>query len=232
MILSLDYGVNSPCLCVRKESSFDFYFFSQRKKHIGFTHSTKDKNSNDFNFHNLNYPKYNTREERYDTVANMLMEIINRESENINLKDINIFVEGYSLGSKGRGVSLLFECGAVIRNKIYNNGLIYTEINPMTLKKNYTGKGTSNKNAMYEYFKEYTGLDLFSIFNLKQGNIIPKPLEDIVDSHALSVFQDQKNATLNKSNKEQRLSKRSRIVGNLLKRLQKVDNTKIHDKMH
>lgn len=225
LIFSLDYGINSPCLCVRKDNSFEFYFFSNRKKHIGFTYSTKDKNGRVFNFYNLEYPKYNTREERYDSVANILIDIIETEikkefvGNNISVKDIEIFIEGYSFGSKGRAVSGLYECGAIIRNKIHTRGFVYTEINPMTLKKIYTGKGNSNKNTMYEYFKDYTGLDLFNIFDLKQGNIIPKPLEDVVDSHGLSLVKDLKNSTINKSIKEKRIIKKSRLVGRLINRL-------------
>jgi Holliday junction resolvasome RuvABC endonuclease subunit len=221
MIFGIDYGVRSPSLCIKKKNSFDFYFFSSRKKHIGFEFKTKDKNENIFSFHTLKYPVYNSREERYDSVANLFIEIIKKETKNFNVKDINIFIEGYAFSAQGRGVSLLFETGGILRGKFFQNGWTYTEVNPSSLKKSATGKGNSNKNSMYQFFKLETDIDLFGVFDIREGDQIPSPIQDIVDSYYLTIHEErQKNTTLNKGNKEQRLSKKSKLVGNLLKRLQ------------
>lgn len=61
-----------------------------------------------------------------------------------------IFVEGYSFGSKGRGVYNLGELGGCCRLLFAGYCGGYWDVPPTSLKKFITGKGNVNKNVMLE----------------------------------------------------------------------------------
>lgn len=59
-----------------------------------------------------------------------------------------VVIEGYSFGSKGRGVFQLAEWGGVLRLALYESGFRTLEVPPTSLKKYVTGKGNSPKEQM------------------------------------------------------------------------------------
>ncbi len=59
-----------------------------------------------------------------------------------------ICIEGFSYGSKGRGISFQFGLGHAIRNEMYKNKLKYIDVSPGQLKKFATGKGNTSKDNM------------------------------------------------------------------------------------
>ena len=59
-----------------------------------------------------------------------------------------ICIEGFSYGSKGRGVSFQFGLGHAIRNEMFKNNIEYIDVSPGQLKKFATGKGNSSKDNM------------------------------------------------------------------------------------
>jgi crossover junction endodeoxyribonuclease RuvC len=59
-----------------------------------------------------------------------------------------ICLEGYSFGSKGKGVSFQYELGGMIREWLFRRNHNYTIITPSQLKKFATGKGNTPKDAM------------------------------------------------------------------------------------
>lgn len=72
-------------------------------------------------------------------------------TENIvNQLDDNdvICIEGFSYGSKGRGISFQFGLGHSIRNALFQKGISYIDISPGQLKKFATGKGNTSKDNM------------------------------------------------------------------------------------
>ncbi len=62
--------------------------------------------------------------------------------------DDDIYIEGFSYGSKGKGVSTQYGIGWTIRSDIKRKGHSYTEISPSALKKFATGKGNTKKENM------------------------------------------------------------------------------------
>ena len=63
-------------------------------------------------------------------------------------KDDVICIEGFSYGSKGRGLSFQFGLGHAIRNAMFSNKIDFTVVAPGQLKKFATGKGNSSKDNM------------------------------------------------------------------------------------
>jgi len=96
-----------------------------------------------------------------------------------NLKDIKVFIEGYSFGSKGRAVFQIAENCGILKYRLEYLNIPYETVVPSVVKKFATGKGNADKDTMYESFLEETKIDLKKIFDTdKVGN----PISDIVDS--------------------------------------------------
>ena len=67
-----------------------------------------------------------------------------------------IMIEGFSFGSKGRGVSTQYGFGWIIRSTLLQNNCSYTEVTPTALKKFATGTGTIKKeNMILPIFKKW-----------------------------------------------------------------------------
>src|SRR5690625_4105234 len=65
------------------------------------------------------------------------------------LKDGDVIViEGFSYGSRGRGVSTQYGIGWLVRAYLILNGFQYTVVTPGQLKKFATGKGNTSKDNM------------------------------------------------------------------------------------
>src|SRR5690625_2294207 len=66
-----------------------------------------------------------------------------------HLKDGDkICIEGFSYGSRGRGVSTQYGIGWTIRTALFYQDVDYTEVTPGGLKKFATGKGNTSKDNM------------------------------------------------------------------------------------
>lgn len=67
-----------------------------------------------------------------------------------------VVLEGFSYGSKGRGVSTQYGIGWTIRTALYHKDIDYIEVTPGGLKKFATGKGnTSKDNMILPIFKRW-----------------------------------------------------------------------------
>ena len=72
------------------------------------------------------------------------------------IPDDKILIEGFSYGSKGRGVSTQYGIGWAVRIAFHKNDIPYTEITPSGLKKFATGKGNTKKeNMILPIFKKW-----------------------------------------------------------------------------
>jgi crossover junction endodeoxyribonuclease RuvC len=67
-----------------------------------------------------------------------------------------IAIEGFSYGSKGRGVSTQYGIGWLIRAELFKRGYDYIEVSPSAVKKFATGKGNEKKeNMVLPIFKHW-----------------------------------------------------------------------------
>ena len=70
---------------------------------------------------------------------------------------------------------------------LFRSKIPYKKIPPTVLKKFATGKGNSNKEAMYSQFLKEENVDLLGLLglNLPKSGKIDSPISDIVDSFFL-----------------------------------------------
>ena len=74
-----------------------------------------------------------------------------------NLKDDDIIaIEGFSYGSRGRGISFQFGYGYAVRSALFEASKPYLIVTPSQVKKYATGKGNSPKdNMILPIFKKW-----------------------------------------------------------------------------
>ena len=166
--IGIDYSLSSPAICVCKGpfklSNCKIYYLTNVKKYEG-------------NFYNglingrLHLP-YTTETQRHDQISNWAIDVVDTTIH-------NIFIEGYSFGSKGLVFNLAENMGT-LKHKLYKLNKRFESIVPGQVKKNATGKGNADKLKMYEQFVKDTGVDLMKEFDQSKLN---NPVTDIVDAY-------------------------------------------------
>lgn len=76
-----------------------------------------------------------------------ICEIVEGIMDNLELGDV-IAIEGFSFGSKGKGIDFQFGLGHAIRLELYRQNINWIEVTPTQVKKFATGKGTTKKENM------------------------------------------------------------------------------------
>jgi len=76
-----------------------------------------------------------------------ICEIVEEIFDNLETYDV-IAIEGFSYGSKGKGIDFQFGLGHAIRLELYRQFTRWTEVTPTQVKKFATGKGTTKKENM------------------------------------------------------------------------------------
>ena len=120
---------------------------------------------------------YTTEQQRHDQISDWALSIIDTAIG-------NIFIEGYSFGSKGLVFNLAENMGT-LKHKLYKLNKRFQSIVPGQIKKNATGKGNADKLKMYEQFTKDTGVDLVKEFEQTKLN---NPVTDIVDSYYIAKY--------------------------------------------
>ena len=111
--------------------------------------------------------------QRFKNISDFALDII-------SLLNPQIFIEGYSFGSKGQGLFQIAENCGILKYRLQEQNLPYETVVPSVVKKGATGKGNADKDKMYEAFVKETKIDLKKLFDTdKVGN----PISDIVDSY-------------------------------------------------
>lgn len=174
-VVGVDYSLTCPCMCLMESADI---------KHVKFyylTHVLKDTGT----FANgriVGFPhkEFFSSEERYDDIAEFFLKYIP-----MGPPVPEVYIEDYSFGSKGRVFNLAENCG-LLKHKLWEVGYKYHVVAPTVIKKFATGKGNSDKEAMYEAFVNETGLDIQKLLfpNKKLGN----PVTDIVDSYYIAKY--------------------------------------------
>jgi crossover junction endodeoxyribonuclease RuvC len=181
-IVGIDYSLTCPCVCVYnpnkgkfKFENCNFYYLTTNKKYI-----LKEKNITG----NEGNTDYKSDEERYFNIALWVM-------KNIGKKDI-VYLEGYSLGSKGLIFNIAEHTG-LLKHMLWAFDVKMNVVPPTVNKKFATGKGNANKELMQEKFIEETGFNLKDMLKMtdKQWN----PSSDIIDAYYLCKYGANENVT-------------------------------------
>jgi len=172
IISAIDYSLNGPAICVydtKKEFNFlncNFYFLTDTKKY-----ATSFMN----NIYGELFNPYDEECERYDSISDWVMRIITGSDQ--------IALEGYAYSATGR-VFHIAENTGILKYKFYQAGLPVEIIEPTKAKKAFTGKGNADKNLMYKFFIQETGVDLQEIITPNK-TLLGSPVSDIVDAYAI-----------------------------------------------
>lgn len=181
VIAGIDYSMSSPAICIydtSKEFKFENLLFFSLYDGAKRTHGVHG------NIEISGHQKWECSEQRYRQIADWAVNIL------IKHKVQEVTLEGYAMGASSGLVFNIAENTSVLKQKLYDLGLKYTAPAPSAVKKNFTGKGNANKQAMCEEFYKRFGVKPHEIFNGKQYD---SPENDIVDSVAnLCMHPDMK----------------------------------------
>ena len=176
-IVGIDYSLNSPAICIAGDN-FDFnkcsfHFLTSKKKHIG------KFGKNIFGYE---IKEYNTAIERFNNISLWALDTIHKNKT--RQETAQVFIEGYSFGSKGQAVFQIAEnCGILKYRLQMSPTILYDTVVPSVVKKYASGKGNADKQLMYDSFKEHTKQDLMKMFDMQKLN---NPVTDIIDSYYIA----------------------------------------------
>ena len=166
-IIGIDYSLTSPAVCVNidGDAGLMFYYLTSKKKYIGMMSEE---------IIGYEHKEWKDPIERFTYISDFAIEIIKQT------KNPEIYIEGYSYGSKGRGLFQIAENCGILKYRLQEQNFNYETVVPSVVKKGATGKGNADKDLMYEAFVKEVKIDLKKLFDTeKVGN----PLSDIVDSY-------------------------------------------------
>jgi len=166
-IIGIDYSLTSPAVCVNidGDAGLMFYYLTTKKKWIGQMSEE---------IIGYEHKEWTDPIERFKYISDFALDIISP------LLNPQIYIEGYSYGSKGQGLFQIAENCGILKYRLQEEQLPYANVVPSVVKKGATGKGNADKEMMYEAFVKDTKLDLKKIFDTeKVGN----PISDIADSY-------------------------------------------------
>jgi len=170
IICGIDYSMSCPSLCIF-DTELDFTF---QNCHFYYLIDKKTKIIEEGNIHGEYYSKDSENVKRFDHISDWAITILK------NQKVSHVYLEGYSMGSRGR-VFHIAENTGVLKQKIYKEGITCEVVPPSTWKKEVVGKGNADKQHVYESMN----VDLKLIFKSKS---ITSPINDIADSYFICKY--------------------------------------------
>ena len=166
-IVGIDYSLTSPAVCINDEGDLMFYYLTSKKKYIG--QMAK-------NIIGYEHQEYDTPIKRFSQISDWVFDILKDTFH----KQQQVYIEGYSFGSKGQGIFQIAENCGILKYRLQEYRISYDTVVPSVVKKGATGKGNADKDMMYEAFVKETKINLKQIFDTeKVGN----PISDIADSY-------------------------------------------------
>lgn len=180
--VGIDYSLTCPCVCIYNPSKGDFNFYN-----CNFYYTTNNKK---YVIKHNNIIGIETKdnwkcdEERYFNIAYWVMSLVNKKDK--------VYLEGYSMGSKGMIFNIAEHTG-LLKHMFWTYDIKCNIIPPTVNKKFATGKGNANKELMQEKFIEESGFNLKDMLKMtdKQWN----PSSDIIDAYYLCKYGVNQNAT-------------------------------------
>ena len=162
--IGIDYSLTSPAVCL-DNGNLMFFYLTNKKKWTG-------QMSEDII--GYEHKEWTDPIQRFTYISDFVFDIIG------SLVNPQIFIEGYSFGSKGQGLFQIAENCGILKYRLLQKGYTYNTVVPSVVKKGATGKGNADKDMMYEAFVKETKLDLKKIFDTEK---VVNPLSDIADSY-------------------------------------------------
>ena len=162
--IGIDYSLTSPAVCVNN-GGLMFYYLTSKKKWTGQIEKR---------IIGYEHKEWKDPIERFKNISDFVLDIIQ------TLPNPQVFIEGYSYGSKGQGLFQIAENCGLLKYRLQEKNIPYEIVVPSVVKKGATGKGNADKEMMLEAFVKETKIDLKKLFETeKAGN----PISDIADSY-------------------------------------------------
>ena len=183
-VAGIDYSLTSPAICIySEENSGGLYNFDRCTLYYLFNSEKQRQLSTGSGIENIiamPYPEWDTDQERYDKLSNWVIELIQSCDE--------VYLEGYAYGRHYQQ-GPIYESTGLLKHKMWKHKLNYFLVAPTKIKKYATGKGTANKELMYNSFTSelLTPPDLPKILTPKSKKIT-SPITDIVDSYFICKY--------------------------------------------
>lgn len=152
-VCGIDYSMTSPAMCVydTETNQLSFYYMTTTKSRehiaIGLIGQYHDYDNNVTT--DIRDKKVGSSITRFSTIADFFLGIIREQGIDM------VYLEGYSLGSKGKVFSIA-ENTAILKYRLWRQGVQVRIFAPTTIKKYATGKGNANKELMKESFEQHT----------------------------------------------------------------------------
>ena len=162
-IVGIDYSLTSPAVCI-DNGNLMFYYLTSKIKYSGAISE---------DIFGYKHKEWKDAIERFTYISDFVMDLLSK------CYNPQIFIEGYSFGSKGQAVFQIAENGGILKYRLQKRFTCKTIV-PSVVKNLATGKGNADKQKMYEAFTKTQGVDLMKAFDQQTLN---NPITDIVDSY-------------------------------------------------
>jgi crossover junction endodeoxyribonuclease RuvC len=126
--------------------------------------------------------KLETDPDRFMDIAEQVIDWLSDRKNEV------ICIEGFSYGSKGKGVSTQYGIGWLIRAELIRNGYTYTEVSPKSLKKFVTGNGNTKKDNMVIPIYKKWGFESPSD-NVRDAYVLSQIAKALNDEEGLTGYQ-------------------------------------------
>ena len=157
-IIGIDYSLTSPAICVMNGDKLNFYYLTSKKKYDG---KMAD------NIEGQLHDDWDNPMHRFGLISDWVFYVL----YDLHEGDYEIFIEGYSFGSKGQAVFQIAENCGILKYKLQMSpSMLYETIVPSVVKKYASGKGNADKQLMYDSFTKHTGVDLMKMFDMDKLN--------------------------------------------------------------
>ena len=185
--IGIDFSLNSPCVSILDTKNKDCITISFcRKKRPQFAYRRivgADRGYYTFESSVLVTPEPESDTRKFYYTANAIVNGIRRTG----CTEGEVLVEGYSYNSTNQAFRI-GEATGILKLQLHRYGYEVEVVPPTVVKKFATGKGNADKGAMYEAYREYTGLDLNKELGLVAGK---SPCSDIVDSYYIASYAEK-----------------------------------------
>lgn len=172
IVAGLDWSMSCPAIAIHDTKdpltfqNCTFYFYIDSKKY--------DQSYG--NIHGFKALLFTSEEERFDNISSWALAILKKHGVT------KACLEGYSMGSQGRIFNIAENIG-LLKHKMWQANIEFITPAPTAVKKLFTGKGNSNKLAMFDgWLNKGLDVDLEKLLNCAPDK---SPLADITDAFAM-----------------------------------------------
>lgn len=187
LYVGIDYSLSCPAMVVYCDCSEGGYCIEgDQAYHFYYMHGVKSRIYNTDHLHSFMVPEHKAVSQdiadksvhssmtRFRLISHWFIHQIRQ----FPVKPERVFLEGYSLGSKGKVFSIA-EHTAVLKMGLMYSGYPTTIIPPTVVKKHAVGKGNAKKDMLVDAFLETGPKDILEPVSHYKDS----PLTDLVDAY-------------------------------------------------